>query len=185
MQYHESEAEYHTQTDGYVSRTLYVCRLPPNADEDQIRAMCLPFGEVRKTAYYPSKGIAFVEYWDIRGAERARNGLRNATMGGQPVDVQYSKARNDRRDHTPKNTGTLYVRAVALDRDPAVADSISNDAYVELFSRFGEVKKVNPNRKRESEKFIEFFDLRAAEAALTLNGFNWMGCALEIQMANH
>lgn len=121
--------------------------------------------------------------WDIRGAERAKAGLRSASIAGQPVDVQYSRARHDRRDNAPKNTGTLYVRAIAADR--GVCEAIPNEAYIELFSRFGEVKKVNPNRKRESEKFVEFFDLRSAESALSLNGYLWRGVTLEIQMANH
>lgn len=167
--------------EAYVSRTLYICKLPHDFTEAQIHAIFAPFGDIRKITCYPSRQIAFVEYWDIRDAQRARNELREVYLGGRLIEVQYSKTKDDR--DKDRNTGTLYVRPLTTERN--FHDPNTLQQYKELFSRYGDVKKVNTNRKREAEKFIEFHDLRSAEAALhALNGADFNGVKLEVQFAN-
>lgn len=165
----------------FVSRTLYFCRLPPDFTEDMIFDACARFGEVRKVTCYQSRQIAFAEYWDIRDAQKARHGLKTLRLNGRLVEVQYSKTQNEKARE--KNTGTLYVRPMTLERHFHDPNTLLQ--YRELFGKFGDVKKVNTNRKREAEKFIEFHDLRHAERALeALNGFVFNGVKLEVQFAN-
>lgn len=165
----------------FVSRTLYFCRLPPDFTEDMIFDACARFGEVRKVTCYQSRQIAFAEYWDIRDAQKARHGLKTLRLNGRTVEVQYSKTQNEKARE--RNTGTLYVRPMTLERHFHDPNTLLQ--YRELFGKFGDVKKVNTNRKREAEKFIEFHDLRHAERALeALNGFVFNGVKLEVQFAN-
>lgn len=167
--------------EAYISRTLYICKLPPDFTEAQISEVLSPFGDIRKITCYPSRQIAFAEYWDLRDAQKARNGLKDVQIGGRQVEIQYSKTRDDRSKE--KNTGTLYVRPITTERN--FRDPNTLQQYKDLFNRYGEVKKVNTNRKREAEKFIEYHDLRSAEAALeALNGMDFNGVKLEVQFAN-
>lgn len=48
----------------------------------------------------------------------------------------------------PSAQGTLYVRPVTTER--TFSDPNTLQQYKELFQRFGDVKKVNTNRKREA-----------------------------------
>eukprot|EP01071_Lankesteria_metandrocarpae_P003811 Lankesteria_metandrocarpae@DN3196_c1_g1_i1.p1 len=168
--------------EALVSRTLYLCKLPTDCSEEKIQDLADAFGDVRKITVYKSKQIAFLEYWDIRAAEKARTSLKNVNLGGRRIDCQFSRQRNDRvRDG---NTGTLYVRPQTTDR--GFVDPNSSEDYQTYFSAYGEIKKVSANRKREAEKFIEYYDLRSAEAALNaLNGKGLQGVVLEIQYANN
>lgn len=168
-------------SEAYISRTLYICKLPPDFPASQINEILSGFGDIKRITCYPSRQIAFAEFWDLRDAQKARNGLKDIQIGGHQVDIQYSKTRDDRVKE--KNTGTLYVRPITTERN--FRDPNTLQQYKELFNRFGEVKKVNTNRKREAEKFIEYHDLRSAEAALEgLNGMDFNGVKLEVQYAN-
>ncbi|OII76560.1 RNA recognition family protein [Cryptosporidium andersoni] len=168
--------------EAYVSRTLYLCKLPYDMTEEAVRELCEPFGDLKKVAVYPQKGIAFVEYFDIRKAEIARNTLKNSQVQGRIIDVQYSRGRDDRPSRDT-NTGTLYVRPVVNDK--GFVDPNTVDDYKQLFGAYGDVKKVSSNRKREAEKFVEFYDTRGAEASQkALNGYDFNGVVLEIQFAN-
>lgn len=175
--------------EAFVSRTLYMKYLSPSMTEERITQLCETHGgDVRRITVQPGKNIAFVEFHDIRAAEKARVALKGLLPadGEKPLEVQYSRSREDRgsaKDGGPPIKATLYVRPSTSDRfftDPNTADD-----YKTLFSGYGEVKKVNINRKREAEKFIEFYDLRAAESALkALNGHNFNGVQLEVQYAH-
>lgn len=169
-------------TETYISRTLYLCKLPYDVTEDVVRELCEPFGDLKKVVVYPHKGIAFVEYFDIRKAEGARNTLKSSLVQGRVIDAQYSRGR-DGRPSRDTNTGTLYIRPIINDK--ITSDPNTVDDYRELFCTYGEVKKVSSNRKRESEKFVEFYDIRGAEASQkALNGYEFNGVVLEIQFAN-
>ncbi|KAF7458630.1 RNA recognition motif-containing protein [Cryptosporidium felis] len=166
----------------YISRTLYLCKLPYDVTENSIRELCEPFGDLKKVAVYPRKGIAFVEYFDIRKAEGARNTLKSSLVQGRVIDAQYSRG-NEVRYSRDINTGTLYIKPIINDK--ITSDPNTDDDYKELFCTYGEVKKVSSNRKRESEKFVEFYDIRGAEASQkALNGYDFNGVILEIQFAN-
>ncbi|KAJ1605355.1 RNA binding protein [Cryptosporidium canis] len=166
-------------TETYISRTIYLCKLPYDMTEDSVRELCEPFGDLKKVSVYPRKGIAFVEYFDIRKAEGARNTLKSSLVQGRIIDAQYSRGRASR----DTNTGTLYIKPIIGDH--MVADPNTEDDYKELFCAYGDVKKVSSNRKRESEKFVEFYDIRGAEASQkALNGYDFNGVILEIQFAN-
>eukprot|EP00914_Ancora_sagittata_P025039 GHVO01049953.1.p1 GENE.GHVO01049953.1~~GHVO01049953.1.p1 ORF type:complete len:259 (-),score=48.37 GHVO01049953.1:72-848(-) len=169
-------------SEAFVSRTLYLTRLNHEATEETLRSICAPIGEVRRYNIDPSRQCAYVEFLDIRSAEKARNILRWQTIGGRQVEVQYCRP-NARATAKESNTGTLYVRPVTSERN--FQDPNTAEEYRKLFEMYGEVKKVNSNRKREAEKFVEFYDLRSAEQALqNLNGYNFNGVILEVQFAN-
>eukprot|EP01068_Selenidium_serpulae_P014466 Selendium_serpulae@DN6103_c0_g1_i1.p1 len=175
--------------EAYLSRTLYMKSLSSAMTEEKLKEMCeAEGGNVRKVTVQSNKRLGFVEFYDIRAAEKARAALKGLSVldGDKPMEVQYSCSREDRsvaKDGTPAPRSTLYMRPSTPDK--YFVDPNSTESYRELFSRYGEIKKINVNKKRDAEKFIEFYDVRAAENALNaLNGQTIGGVKLEIQYAN-
>lgn len=54
-------ALHHFQ-EAYVSRTLYICKLPPDFTEEELQEACTPFGDIRNITSYPARQISFIEY---------------------------------------------------------------------------------------------------------------------------
>ncbi|KAF4640446.1 RNA recognition motif-containing protein [Toxoplasma gondii] len=172
------------EPDALQSRTLFFGRLPEDVTEDSLRDVVLQHGDLKKVAVYPEKRMAFVEFYDLRHAEAARDALRGSDVLGKRVEVQFSAVKRPDKDG---NTGTLYVRPVStVHVSGNWTDPNSLDAYRELFSKHGDLKKVSANRKRETEKFVEYFDLRDAQKALeSLNGYVFNGATLHICFAQN
>lgn len=172
------------EPDALQSRTLFFGRLSDDISEESLRDICQQHGDVKKVAVYPEKHMAFVEFYDLRHAEAARDTLRSSDILGKRVEVQFSAVKRPDKDG---NTGTLYVRPVStVHVSGNWTDPNSLEAYRELFSKHGELKKVSANRKRETEKFVEFYDLRDAQKALDqLNGHVFNGATLHICFAQN
>ncbi|CBZ54429.1 hypothetical protein NCLIV_048580 [Neospora caninum Liverpool] len=172
------------EPDALQSRTLFFGRLPEDVTEDTLRDVVAQHGDLKKVAVYPEKRMAFVEFYDLRHAEAARDALRGSDVLGKRVEVQFSAVKRPDKDG---NTGTLYVRPVStVHVSGSWTDPNSLDAYRELFAKHGDLKKVSANRKRETEKFVEYFDLRDAQKALdSLNGYVFNGATLHICFAQN
>ncbi|XP_026189900.1 protein MEI2-like 2 [Cyclospora cayetanensis] len=173
-----------TEPDALQSRCLFFGRLAPEATEDLLRGLCEQYGDIRKITCYPEKHMAFVEFFDIRHAEAAREALRATDIAGKKADVQYSAIKRPDKD---SNMGTLYIRPTnGVSASTTLSDPNSLDAYRRLFSSYGDIKKVSVNRKRDSEKFVEYHDVRdAAKALEALNGHNFNGVTLQICFAQN
>lgn len=78
---------------------------------------------------------------------RARSSPRQSIVSLRfQIEVQYSKIVLDKSKE--RNTGTLYVRPITTERN--FYDPNTLQQYKDLFARYGDVKKVNANRKREA-----------------------------------
>lgn len=53
---------YFCLQEAYISRTLYICKLPPDFTEAQINEVLAAYGDIRKITCYPSRQIAFAEF---------------------------------------------------------------------------------------------------------------------------
>jgi len=172
-----------------ISRTIFICKLPGGTTEKDLVewfVRCSNNGDIRKVSYHADRQIAFVDFWDIRHSEAARkNSQEGIWMNFRhypDVRVVYGKPKDPPGRGQYENTGTVYVRPREKNGPP---DSNSKEAYRQLFEQFGQIKQITCNRKRESEKFIEYFDLRAASKALSLSGYTFNGTVLEVQMSKN
>eukprot|EP00922_Rhytidocystis_sp_ex-Travisia-forbesii_P072797 GHVS01108540.1.p1 GENE.GHVS01108540.1~~GHVS01108540.1.p1 ORF type:complete len:400 (+),score=96.15 GHVS01108540.1:214-1413(+) len=164
------------------SRSLQLVAIADGTTEADITAACEPWGEVRQCILNRDKLTATVDFYDLRHAERARLQLKDNPINTKRVTVQYAVPKPRSDDKKDLNMGTLYVRPQGADR--SFVDPNSVDSYKTLFGQYGELKKVSSNRKREAEKFIEYFDCRGSQKAQELlNGYNFNGVILEVQYA--
>ncbi|KAF8413623.1 hypothetical protein HHK36_001615 [Tetracentron sinense] len=118
------------------------------------------YGAIR-TLYTACKhrGFVMISYYDIRAARTAMRALQNKPLRRRKLDIHFSIPKDNPSDKDI-NQGTLVV----FNLDP----SVSNDDLRQIFGTYGEVKEIRETPHKRHHKFIEFYDVRAAEAALRL-----------------
>ncbi|XP_011020883.1 PREDICTED: protein MEI2-like 4 isoform X1 [Populus euphratica] len=142
----------------HPSRTLFVRNINSNVEESELRAVFEQYGDIR-TLYTACKhrGFVMISYYDIRAAKNAMKALQNRPLRRRKLDIHYSIPK-DNPSEKDFNQGTLAV--FNLD------SSVSNDDLHQIFGVYGEIKEIHGTPHRNHDKFVEFYDVRAAEAAL-------------------
>ncbi|KAK6142270.1 hypothetical protein DH2020_022618 [Rehmannia glutinosa] len=102
-------------------------------------------------------GFVMISYYDIRAARTAMRALQSKPLRRRKLDIHFSIPK-DNPSEKDINQGTLVV--FNLDA------SVSNEDLRQIFGAYGEVKEIRETPHKRHHKFIEFYDVRAAEAAL-------------------
>ncbi|KLT44180.1 hypothetical protein CC85DRAFT_22688 [Cutaneotrichosporon oleaginosum] len=116
------------------------------------------FGELRE--FFDSisrRGLAFVTYYDIRGAEAARREMHGTKIYGRAIDVHFGLPKEHDREgpcDQSKNQGTLLARI----HPPR---PLHPDEVGPVAEQSGAIKTIRDGRV-PSEVMIEFYDSRAA-----------------------
>ena len=103
------------------------------------------------------RGFVMISYFDIRHAKAAMRGLQNKILRRRKLDIHYSIPK-DNPSEKDQNQGTLVV----FNLDP----SITKEELMEIFGVHGEIKEIRETPNKRHHKFIEFYDVRCAEAAI-------------------
>ncbi|CAA3007108.1 MEI2-like 2 [Olea europaea subsp. europaea] len=142
----------------HPSRTLFVRNINSNVEESELKSLFEQYGDVR-TLYTTCKhrGFVMISYYDIRAARTAMRALQNKPLRRRKLDIHFSIPK-DNPSEKDINQGTLVV--FNLDA------SVTNDDLRQIFGAYGEVKEIRETPHKRHHKFIEFYDVRAAEAAL-------------------
>jgi RNA recognition motif-containing protein len=86
--------------------TIVVFHLPNGVTQEQIHSAFSQFGDIRQIRGTPSKPTQrFIEYWDIRGAEKALDGLNGKYVMGSRVSIEFSLPGGFRRNVQRGNGG--------------------------------------------------------------------------------
>jgi len=105
-----------------------------------------------------NRGMAFITYYDLREAEKAKNGLQDAEVEGRSIDIHYSIPREDEEhDDQDPNNGTLFVCIKDSKED------YTNEDLYNLFRQWGDIKEVRDCKGKPNQKFVELWDLRHSE----------------------
>lgn len=158
----------------HPSRTLFVRNINSNVEDAELRALFEQYGGIR-TLYTACKhrGFVMISYYDIRAARTAMKALQNKPLRRRKLDIHYSIPK-DNPSEKDVNQGTLVV--FNLD------SSVSNDELRHIFGVYGEVKEIRETPLRSNHKFVEFYDVRAAEAALrALNRSDIAGKQIKVE----
>ncbi|XP_042373102.1 protein MEI2-like 4 isoform X1 [Zingiber officinale] len=147
----------------HPSRTLFVRNINSNAEDSELRTLFEQYGDIR-TLYTTCKhrGFVMISYYDLRAAQNAMQELQNKPLRGRKLDIHFSIPK-DNPSEQDINQGTLIVSN--LD------SSVINDELHQIFGVYGEIKEILDTPYQHNHKFIEFYDIRAAEAAL--HALNW------------
>ncbi|KQK20076.1 protein MEI2-like 2 [Brachypodium distachyon] len=142
----------------HPSRTLFVRNINSNVEDSELRSLFEQFGDIR-TLYTATKhrGFVMISYFDIRAARGAMRSLQNKPLRRRKLDIHFSIPKENPSDKD-LNQGTLVI----FNLDP----SVSNEDVRQIFGAYGEVKEIRETPNKKHHKFIEFYDVRAAEAAL-------------------
>ncbi|CAL5045179.1 unnamed protein product [Urochloa decumbens] len=142
----------------HPSRTLFVRNINSNVEDSELRSLFEQYGDIR-TLYTATKhrGFVMISYFDIRSARNAMRALQNKPLRRRKLDIHFSIPKENPSDKD-LNQGTLVI----FNLDP----SVSNEEVRQIFGAYGEVKEIRETPNKKHHKFIEFYDVRAAEAAL-------------------
>jgi len=142
----------------HPSRTLFVRNINSNVEDSELRSLFEQYGDIR-TLYTATKhrGFVMISYFDIRAARNAMRALQNKPLRRRKLDIHFSIPKENPSDKD-LNQGTLVI----FNLDP----SVSNEEVRQIFGAYGEVKEIRETPNKKHHKFIEFYDVRAAEAAL-------------------
>ncbi|XP_077252397.1 protein MEI2-like 2 isoform X2 [Tasmannia lanceolata] len=158
----------------HPSRTLFVRNINSNVEDSELWTLFEQHGDIR-TLYTACKhrGFVMISYFDIRAARTAMRALQNKPLRRRKLDIHFSIPKDNPSDKDI-NQGTL----VAFNLDP----SVSNDDLCQIFGAYGEVKEIRETPHKRHHKFIEFYDVRAAEAALqSLNRSDIAGKRIKLE----
>ncbi|KAK2642720.1 hypothetical protein Ddye_024483 [Dipteronia dyeriana] len=158
----------------HPSRTLFVRNINSNVEDSELKALFEQYGDIR-TLYTACKhrGFVMISYYDIRSARTAMRALQNRPLRRRKLDIHFSIPKDNPSDKD-LNQGTLVV----FNLDP----SVSNEDLRQIFGAYGEVKEIRETPHKRHHKFIEFYDVRAAEAALkSLNRSDIAGKRIKLE----
>ncbi|KAJ7947242.1 Protein MEI2-like [Quillaja saponaria] len=158
----------------HPSRTLFVRNINSNVEDSELRVLFEQYGDIR-TLYTACKhrGFVMISYYDIRAARTAMRALQNKPLRRRKLDIHFSIPKDNPSDKDI-NQGTLVV----FNLDP----SVSNEDLRQIFGSYGEVKEIRETPHKRHHKFIEFYDVRAAEAALkSLNRSDIAGKRIKLE----
>ncbi len=125
---------------------------------DDLQTIFGQFGDLRAifTDAAQTHQYILVSYYDIRHAKNAVRRLVGYRYQNVCMDIHYSIPVGV---EAVQNQGTLVV--FNLDQN------IANEELARLFGTYGELKEIRETPNKKHHRFIEFFDVREAEAAMT------------------
>ncbi|TKY73713.1 MEI2 4 [Spatholobus suberectus] len=156
------------------SRTLFVRNINSNVEDSELKALFEQYGDIR-TIYTACKhrGFVMISYYDLRAAQNAMKALQNRSLRSRKLDIHYSIPKGNAPEKDIGH-GTLMIS----DLD----SSVLNDELKQIFGFYGEIREINEYPQMNHVKFIEFYDVRAAEASLrALNGICFAGKHIKLE----
>eukprot|EP01096_Ripella_sp_DP13-Kostka_P009074 TRINITY_DN3435_c0_g1_i11.p1 TRINITY_DN3435_c0_g1~~TRINITY_DN3435_c0_g1_i11.p1 ORF type:complete len:1050 (+),score=537.19 TRINITY_DN3435_c0_g1_i11:908-4057(+) len=142
----------------HPSRTLFVRNINSNVEDEELKLHFEEFGAIRSLyTQCKHRGFVMVSYYDIRHAKKALKALQGKPLRKRKLDIHYSIPK-DNPPEKDQNQGTLVV--FNLD------SSVTNEELKEIFGKYGEIKEVRETPNKKHHKFIEFYDVRAADKAM-------------------
>ncbi|XP_010439899.1 PREDICTED: protein MEI2-like 3 [Camelina sativa] len=142
----------------HPSRTLFVRNINSNIEDSELKALFEQYGDIR-TLYTACKhrGFVMISYYDIRASRAAMRALQSKLLKRRKLDIHFSIPK-DNPSEKDVNQGTLVVFNLA--------PSVTNRDLENIFGAYGEIKEIRETPNKRHHKFVEFFDVRSADAAL-------------------
>ncbi|MBA0791725.1 hypothetical protein Gohar_016290 [Gossypium harknessii] len=183
----------------HPSRTLFVRNINSNVEDSELKAVFELYGEIRALdSACKHRGFVMISYFDIRAAQKAIEALQDRPLRSRKLDIHYSipKLESKYCYHVMVHIVFVYITKILdnpLENEENqgtlvvfnLNSTVSNDEIRCIFGAYGEIKEIYETPKKSQHKFIEFYDVRASEAALhALNKTEIAGNLVEIQLSH-
>ena len=168
---------YPTEFSEIENRTLTVTNVNPETTEEEIQDTFSPWESLRNIDYSAlPQGSVTVEYYDLRHAQSAKRMINGTLLHGNVIVVAYAPLPKIEDPKKPPNNGTIVVFHLPM--------GITTPLIETQFGRFGDIRQVRGTPSKPTQRFIEYWDIRAAEQALKgLSGKLIMGSKVSIEFS--
>jgi RNA recognition motif-containing protein len=117
-----------------------------------------------------------IEYYNLKNAQNLKRLMNGVKVGVNMIMVSYAPLSKIDDPKKPPNNGTIVVFHLP--------QGISPSDIEEAFGQFGEIRQIRGTPTKPTQRFIEFWDIRAAERALNgLSGKYLMGSRVSIEFS--
>ena len=165
------------ETNQIENRTLLITGANPATTEEDIMKVFNQQNGVKKVDLSKiDQGIFTVEFYDIRQAIQTKQLINGTTLLGYYIFVSFAPLPIIIDPKKPPNNGTIVIFKLP--------SGITDDQLSTIFSQFGEIRQIRGTPSKTQQKFIEYYDTRASEAALVSMGGKYvMGCRVSIEFS--
>jgi len=159
----------------HPSRTLFVRNIHSSVDDDELSALFEKAGDICSMyTQCKHRGFVMISYYDIRHAKEALKSLQGSVLHGRMIDIHYSIPKDNPSEKDANHPCQGTVVAFNLPKLP-------RQTLLDLFQEYGAVMMIRGNPKF---KFVEYYDIRDAEAAIKgLNNTEVNGHLLNVEPA--
>ena len=158
------------------SRTILAGNISSNVEDYELKVLFEQFGNIEAfNTACKNRGFIMVSFYDIRAAQNAARALHNKLLRGTKLDIRYSLP-TENSSEKDGSKGAILINNID--------SSISNEELNRMVKSYGEIKEIRRTMHDNPQIYIEFFDIRAAEAALGgLHGLEVAGKQLKLAPA--
>ncbi|EAX76117.1 hypothetical protein TVAG_207000 [Trichomonas vaginalis G3] len=136
-------------------------------DKDDIRSVDLTNIESR---------IALVDFYNLKKANSIKILFNKQIYKDRILDVTYAPLKKILDPKNPPNNGTIVVFHIP--------EQVTEQMIFSIFSKYGEIRQIRGTPSKGFQKFIEFWDVRAAQDALVqMTGKFLMGSRITIEFS--
>ena len=159
------------------NRTLLISGAPPTTTESDVFNFFNSKEDIKKIDFSKlSEGCFTVEFFDIRQAIHAKMLHNGSIFKENKISITFAPLPVISDPKNPPNNGTIVIFNLPT--------GITDDQIQTIFGQFGEIKQIRGTPTKLQQKFVEFYDTRAAENALmSLSGRYVMGCRVSIEFS--
>ena len=149
------------------NRIIQIDGLNPETTEEDLKNYCKELNiqddGISKVTIDISKCRAYITFFDLRNAILFRSKINGHVIKRHALRGRYAPFPKVEYSRSPPNEGTIVIFHLP--------ENITQNDLVHQFGAFGDIKQIRDSPKNRSQKFIEYFDIKAAESAKeTTNG---------------
>jgi RNA recognition motif-containing protein len=153
----EDVADFNFQFPGELEdRAIVISHLQPGTTAEDLRTAASAFGEVDIVELKDNGLVGTVRFFDLRSAMSMRRDFRTVSSHRWILQFAPPQPITDRK--RPPNSGTIVIFHLV--------EGITDEQLREELSRFGQIRQIRSPPDRKTQRFVEFWDLRHAAAAL-------------------
>ena len=140
------------------NRTIQIDCLNPKTSRADMEQYCRQFGDVGDIDMNNiSKGQATVFFFDIRAAIQMRSKINGHVMNRHALKGKFGPFSKVEYSKHPPNEGTIVIFNLPTD--------ITTEQLISYFGIFGDIKDIRSSPNKQTQKFIEYYNINDAKRA--------------------